>query len=102
DDYRRDNAEYLGREDAAAQHDLHNGHVDRETYHDLFAKRDTLGKISMLFGLAMGGIGSADTKMPNAYLAAMDKQIQGDQDAMATSKGNAQNYLKIHQQSALN
>lgn len=101
-DYYRENAQELGKEDAAWAHDLANGHVSRETYQDLFAKRSTLGKISMLFGLALGGIGSADTKMPNAYLAAMNNQIQGDFDAQKTSKENAKNFLKLHQEQALN
>ncbi len=101
-DFYQENAQKLGHEDAAWQHDLQNGHVAPQTYHDLFAKRDTLGKIGMLFGLLVSGAGSGMAHQSNAVLDSMNKEIENDYNAQVQSKGNAQNFLKIHQQQALN
>lgn len=102
EDYHRENAQQLGTEDAAWQHDLQNGHVSPQTYHDLFAKRDTLGKVGMLFGILASSMGSGLTHQPNAVLGAMDKEIENDYNAQKQSKDNAQNFVKLHQQQALN
>jgi hypothetical protein len=102
EDYHRENAQKLGSEDAAWQHDLQNGHVSPQTYHDLFAKRDTLGKVGMLFGLLSSSMGSGLTHQPNAVLDAMNKEIENDYNAQKQSKDNAQNFVKLHQQQGLN
>lgn len=78
--------------------DLDNGHIQPQTYSDLFAKKDTLGKIGTLFGLLVGGAGSGLTGQPNAILEMMNKEIERDLDAQKQSVVNKQNYLKINQQ----
>ena len=85
-------------EDQAFQHDLNNGHITPETYHDLFAKKDTLGKISSLFGLMVSGIGSGLSHQPNMVMQMMDREIQNDLDAQKTSKSNAYNLHSLNQQ----
>jgi len=102
EDYHRENAQKLGAEDAAWQHDLQNGHVTPETYHDLFAKKDTLGKIGTLFGLLVSGAGSGLAHQSNAVMDAMNKEIENDFNAQKQSKDNAQNFVKLHQQQGLN
>lgn len=91
----------LTAEQQAWQNDLSNGHVTPETYHSLFAKKDTLGKIGTIFGLMVSGAGAGLTHQPNALLAAMNNEINNDLAAQQQSKGNAQNFLKIHQQQEL-
>src|SRR5579859_3183070 len=90
------------KEDAAWQQDLANQHITPETYHTLFAKKDTLGKIGTIFGLVLAGGGAGVLHQPNAALQMMDRQIQNDLEAQKTSKANAQNFLRLSQQSALN
>lgn len=102
EDYHRENAQKLGAEDAAWQHDLQNGHVTPETYQSLFAKKDTLGKVGTLFGLLVSGMGSGLAHQSNAVMDAMNKEIENDFNAQRQSKDNAQNFLKLHQQQALN
>lgn len=101
-DYYQDHAQELGQEDAAWQHDLSNGHVTPETYSSLFAKKDTLGKIGTIFGLMMSGAGSGLSHQPNALLASMNQEINNDLAAQNTSKTNAQNFLRLHQQQQMN
>lgn len=81
--------------------DIASGHVTPETYHSLFAKKDTLGKIGTLFGLLVGGAGAGITGGSNPVLKMMDQQITNDLDAQKTSKANAQNFLRINQQNEL-
>lgn len=100
-DYHRENAHQLGAEDAAWQHDLQNGHVSPKTYSDLFAKRDTLGKIGMLFGMLVSGAGAGLAHQSNAVLDAMNKEIENDFNAQKISKENARNFLELHRQQAL-
>jgi hypothetical protein len=85
-------------EDAAWQHDLNNGHVTPETYHQLFAKKDTLSKLGTMFGLMLGGMGSGLTHQPNAVMEMMNREIQNDLDAQAKSKSNAQNLINLNNQ----
>ena len=101
-DYYREHAENFGREDAAWQHDIANGHISPQTYADLFANKSTLGKIGTIFGLLVSGAGAGLTRQPNALLEMMNKEIERDLNAQATSKTNAQNYLKLHMQQAIN
>ncbi len=95
-------AQQLTQEAQAWQQDLQNGHIKPETYHDLFAKRDTLGKIGMLFGMMVSGAGAGLAHQQNAVMQAMDNEINNDLKAQETSKNNAQNFLKIHQQDEMN
>jgi len=76
---------------------LDNGHIQPQTYHDLFAKKDTLGKIGTLFGLLLGGAGSGLTGQPNVVLEMMNKQIDNDLHAQQESVTNKQNFLRINQ-----
>ena len=88
-------------EDQAWQHDLNNGHITPETYHDLFAKKSTLGQIGSIFGMLVGGIGSGLTHQPNMAFQMMDNEIQRDLDAQKQSKSNAQNLLNLTNQHEL-
>jgi hypothetical protein len=83
-------------EDMAWQHDLANQHVTAENYGSLFAKRDTVGKIGLLFGLLLGGAGSGITGQPNAVIQMMDNEIKNDLAAQTSSKTNAQNFFKLN------
>lgn len=94
--------QYLSEQDQAWQQDLANGHITPQTYQDLFAKKDTLGKIGTIFGLLVSGAGAGLTHQPNALLAMMDKQISNDLEAQKQSKTNAQNFLRLNQQHQLN
>jgi len=88
-------------EDKAWQNDLNNGHITPETYHDLFAKKSTLGKIGTAFGLLLSGAGSGLAHQPNAALSLMQQEIQNDLDAQKTSKANALNYIAANQKQML-
>lgn len=82
--------------------DLMEGQIHPKTYGDLFASKDTLGKIGTMFGLLLGGAGSGLTGQPNALLKMMDKTIERDLDAQKTSAANRQNFYKIRQQQVMN
>lgn len=97
-DYKQEHQQQFAQEDAAFEHDLTNGHIEPKTYHDLFAKKSTLGKIGTIFGLMMSGAGSGISHQPNALLAAMNQEIKNDLDSQMQSKTNAQNFIKINQQ----
>lgn len=99
--YKQAHLKEFAEQDAAFDQDLKNGHITPETYHSMFAKKDTLGKIGTIFGLLLSGAGSGLAHQPNAALAMMDKQIQNDLDAQKHSKENAQNFLKINLQQKL-
>lgn len=92
----------LSAEDQAWQHDLANGHITPKTYQDLFAKKDTLGKIGTIFGLMLSGAGSGLSGQPNALMELMNKEIKNDLDSQVQSKTNAQNFIKLNQQHELN
>jgi hypothetical protein len=94
-------AQQYQQEAMAYAQDIASGHITPETYHSLFAKKDTLGKIGTLFGLLVGGAGAGLTHGQNPVLSMMDKQIANDLDAQKTSKANAQNFLKLNQQNEL-
>lgn len=91
-------AEYLKQQDQAWTKDLVSQHIKPKTYQDLYADKDTLGKITTLFGLLVGGIGSGLTGRENAITAMMDKEIENDLAAQKTSKENAYNFLRLNQQ----
>ncbi len=85
----------LSQEDAAVQHDLHTGQITPENYSDLFAKKDTLGKVSTLFGLMISGFGAGLTHQPNAVLEMMNKEIDRDTQAQMTNQSNAKDVYKL-------
>lgn len=82
--------------------DLDNGHIQPETYSDLFNKKDTLGKIGTIFGLMLSGAGSGLSHQPNMLMTMMDNEIKRDLEAQQNSQTNKQNFLKINQQNVLN
>ena len=81
--------------------DLDNGQIQPETYHDLFAKKDTLGKIGTLFGLMLGGAGAGLSHQPNMLMQMMDQTIDRDLKAQQESVQNKQNFLRINQQNQM-
>lgn len=83
-------------ENAKFAQDIQNGHISPKTYGDLFHDKSTLGKISMIFGLALSGAGSGMAHQQNAYLAMLDKTIANDLEAQKQSKNNASNFVKMN------
>ena len=92
----------MSAEDKAWVQDLSNQHITPETYGDLFAKKDTLGKIGMIFGMMLGTGGAGMAHQQSAALAAMNQEINNDLAAQQQSKQNAQNFLRLSQQNELN
>jgi hypothetical protein len=88
-------AEDLDNEGATFADDVQRGQIHPKTMADLYAKKDTLGKIGTIFGLMIGGAGAGLTHQPNALLEMMQKEIDRDLDAQKTSNANAQNWLKL-------
>lgn len=78
------------------EQDMAQGHIKPKTMQDLYAERDTPGKIGMLFGLLVAGMGSGLTGQPNAVLEMMNKQISNDLEAQKTTNSNAQNWYKLN------
>lgn len=95
--YKQAHQKEFAEQDAAFEQDLHNGHITPETYHSLFAKKDTMGKVGTIFGLMLSGAGSGLSHQPNALLASMNQEINNDLQAQMQSKGNAQNFIKLNQ-----
>lgn len=87
-------AQEMNLEDLSWAKDLANRHIKPKTYKDLFQDNSTSGKIGMLFGVIMGGIGSGLTHQPNAALQMMDKILERDFEAQKSSKENANNFLR--------
>lgn len=79
----------------AFSNDLAGGKITPETYQDLFAKKDTLGKIGTLFGLLVSGAGSGLNHQPNAVLEMMNNQIKNDLEAQKTNQGNRHNWYSL-------
>ncbi len=102
DDTHQAVAQHLNQEAQRTEQDIAQGHITPETYKSLFAKKDTLGTISSIFGLMLSGIGSGLTGQPNAALQMMENTINRDLDAQKTSSTNAQNWLRINQSGELN
>jgi hypothetical protein len=94
--------EVLHQEAQKFQADLNNGHIKPKTYHDLYEKKDTLGKIGHIFGMLMAGAGSGLSHQPNMMMQMMDKEIERDLEAQKTSAANRQNFLSIAQKGLAN
>lgn len=88
----------LNNEAASLKQDFNNGIITPETYHGLFAKKDTLGKIGSIFGLLVGGAGSGLAHQPNMLMQMMDKEIDRDLDAQKNTKSNQFNALQLAEQ----
>ncbi len=100
--HKQNDSQQIGQEYQSYVNDVNNGHITPETYHDLFAKKDTMGKIGTLFGLMVAGAGAGLTHQPNAVLEMMNKEIDRDLQAQQSSSQNKQNFLKINQQNMMN
>jgi len=94
--------DHLNDEANKLRSDFGTGQIPKETYHDLYAKKDTLGKIGTIFGLFLGGIGSGLTHQPNALLEMMNKEIDRDYDAQKATKTNQLTALNLAETHARN
>lgn len=92
----------LHQEDQAFKNDLEAGHIQPKTYHDLMGKKDTLGKISTLFGMLVSGLGSGMSGQKNAVLERMNQEISNDLDAQKSSAANKMTLMKINQEGLMN
>jgi hypothetical protein len=99
--YKNAKQQDFAQQDVDFQHDLTNGHITPETYGDLFAKKDTLGKIGSIFGMMLSGAGSGLAHQPNALLGLMQQQLDRDLEGQKASKTNAQNFINLTQQHEL-
>jgi hypothetical protein len=81
--------------------DLYMGHIEPKTVEDMFAKKDTLGKIGTIFGMLVSGMGSGMSHQKNMMLELMNQEIDRDLDAQKSSATNAQNFLKINNEAAV-
>ena len=86
---------HLNEQTQALRTDFNNGQITPKTYNDLFAKKDTLGKLGMMFGLIAGGAGAGLSHQPNALLGMMDKEIDRDLEAQKQTKSNQYNALNL-------
>jgi hypothetical protein len=102
----------IAKESANIDQDLKDGKIDPLTYHKLlwqeqqpdgsWKDKGTLGKISTMFGLMLGGMGSGLTHQPNAIMQMMDNTIGKNLDAQKASKTNAQNIYKLQLEHQMN
>lgn len=99
--FKDEHAKEYAQEDAAWDQDLKNGHITPHSIQEMFAQKDTLGKLGMIFGLMISGAGSALSHQPNVLLGIMNNQIQNDLKAQMTSKENARNFLTMTNQHEL-
>ncbi len=91
----------LNNDDHLFAQDIQRGHITPETYADLFEKKSTLGKVSTMFGLLLGGMGGGLTHQPNAALEMMNGEIKRDLEAQIHSNTNSQNWAKLSMQHEL-
>ena len=94
----QDTHQQLNQEANNLKQDFNNGHITPETYHSLFAKKDTLGKIGMLFGLMVSGAGSGLAHQSNAAMDQMNKELDRDLEAQKVTKSNQFNALNLAEQ----
>lgn len=92
----------LDQEAQTFEHDLNSGHITPQTYSDLFHSKNSLGQIGTIFGLLVGGAGSALAGQPNNLIEMWNKVITNDLDAQKASVTNKQNFYKINQQDLMN
>lgn len=82
-------------DDKALENDYNNGVIQPESYHHLFAKKDTMGKLGTLFGLLVGGAGSGLTHQPNVVLGMMNNEIERDLQAQKQNLANTQSWFGL-------
>lgn len=92
----------MAAENLAWAQDIANGHITPQTYSSMFAKKDTLGKIGMIFGAMLGTATAQGNGGNNPFINMMDKQIQNDLEAQKQSKSNAVNYVRLAQEAQMN
>jgi hypothetical protein len=97
----QENAAAFAQQNRAWLQDQANGHITPMTYADLYAKKDTMGKIGMVLGTILGGIGGGLTHTKNAAIEAMDNIIDRDLKAQVASKENARNWITISNEMGL-
>lgn len=78
--------------------DLQYGKIKRQSYSDLYGKKDTLGKVGTIFGLLLSGAGSGLTGKENGLLRMMDSEIEADFQSQLKNKENARNFLTLQDQ----
>lgn len=81
-------------------HDIAKGHITPKTFQSLWHDKELPGKLGMLFGLLIGGFDPAGKG--NGAVEALHNIIQNDLQAQQHSAENAQNLLRIHQQTEMN
>jgi len=90
-----DNDDILHMQDAATKK------ITPLTYHEMYQKKDTLGKIGTMFGLMLSGAGSGLSHQSNALLDMMNNEIKNDLEGQKTNVTNAQNFLSTSYQHEL-
>lgn len=93
--------DHEGDEDQKNAYDLANGHITPKTYSDLYADKQTGGKIATLFGMLASGFGSGLSHQPNAVLSMMDNALNKDFEARKESKKNQMNLWDLNYKHAL-
>lgn len=94
EDETRDQAEGAQHNEIVAR-DLSPGNINPVTYHGLFEKKDTLGKIGTLFGLMVAGAGAGLTHGPNVLLQMMDKELERDLEAQKARQENKRHWYSL-------
>lgn len=82
----------MAQDQSAYLQDLQSGAITPKTYHDLYASKDTIGKVGTLFGLLIAGAGSGLTGQPNMLMEMMNREIDRDLQAQMKSKETAVNF----------
>ncbi len=80
---------------AAFAQDLATKQIAPKSFHDLYADKSTVGKISTIFGLMLAGAGSGLTGQPNALLDMMNKEIERDLESQKQNVANKQSFLSL-------
>ena len=84
----------------ATINDRAKGHITPKTFQSIWHDKSVPGKIGMILGMIIGGFDPAGKG--NGFVEALHSVIQNDLDAQKTSASNAQNLLRIHQQTEMN
>jgi len=98
----QDTKAFIAQERANFQRDMDDGHITPHQYGELFDRKDTLGKISSVFGLILSGASSVLAINPRPLMNFMDREIERDLSAQTKSNENAQNWYRLHQQNLKN
>lgn len=83
--------------------DFTQGQISHPTnFNDLYASKNTQGKIGMIVGMMLSGAGSGLTHQPNQYMDLIKGELDKDYNAQVQSAHNAQNWASLAQQKELN